>query len=248
MFLSIPVNNYVDPIAKLLGTWLADINVWSIIVRLVLAVILSGIIGLERAVKRRAAGFRTYILVCVSSAIIMMTNQFIFESYGQGDIARLGAQAVSGIGFLCAGTIIITSRNRIQGLTTAAGLWASTCMGLAIGIGFYTMAIIGCIVIVLSLSLLVYIETNIREHLSSFEIQVELVSSEKLQDFLKELRDHSFHVIAISKNIAYSGSNLTGYTMTLIKDLTKKDHHKKFHKDAIQWIQSIEYVNYVEEL
>lgn len=248
LYLSVEISkNYIDPIVQLLGDWLGDINVYSIITRLLLAVLLSGIIGVERATKRRAAGFRTYILVCVSSAIIMMTNQFIFESYGQGDIARLGAQAVSGIGFLCAGTIIITSRNRIQGLTTAAGLWASTCMGLALGIGFYTMAIIGCIIIVASLSLLGFFETSLREHLSSFEIQIEITSASKLHTFLDELRCKNFHIISISKNLAYAGSNLTGYTMMIFHE-TKKRKDRISHKQAIAWMQSFEYVSYVEEI
>ncbi|PRY82971.1 MgtC/SapB family protein [Alkalibacterium olivapovliticus] len=108
-----------------------------------MAVVVGGIIGLERDLKNHAAGFRTYILVCLGSTMVMMTNQFIFENYGLGDPARMGAQVISGIGFLGAGTIIVTNNNHVRGLTTAAGLWSAACIGLAIGIGFYEGALAG---------------------------------------------------------------------------------------------------------
>lgn len=90
----------IDPVVKFLGDWLDDVsNIWTILIRLILAVIFGGIIGLERASKRHAAGFRTYILVCLGATLAMITNQFICEKSGQGDYARLGAQVISGIGF-----------------------------------------------------------------------------------------------------------------------------------------------------
>ena len=138
---------YIDPITNWLGLEeiLGEISIWSIMVRFILAFLCSGLIGMERARRRHAAGFRTYILVCIGSMIAIFTNQYIFEVYGTGDVGRLGAQVISGIGFLGAGTILVTSRSQIKGLTTAAGLWVSACIGLAIGIGFYTVAIIGTI-------------------------------------------------------------------------------------------------------
>ncbi|MEC6748588.1 MgtC/SapB family protein [Marinilactibacillus sp. XAAS-LB27] len=108
-----------------------------------MAVVVGGIIGLERDMKNHAAGFRTYILVCLGSTVVMMTNQFISDTYLVGDPSRMGAQVISGIGFLGAGTILVTNNNHVRGLTTAAGLWSAACVGLAIGIGFYEGAIIG---------------------------------------------------------------------------------------------------------
>ena len=102
-----------------------ELNSVSIIARLCLAVLCGGIIGVERGRKGRPAGFRTHILVCLGSALAMMTNAYLIEYYGGGDPARLGAQVISGIGFLGAGTIIVTGRQQVKGLTTAAGLWAS---------------------------------------------------------------------------------------------------------------------------
>ena len=88
--------NIVDPIVKLIGGWSIEINIWSIILRLFLAVICAGIIGAERATKRHAAGFRTYILVCLGATIVIMTNQFIFATFNIGDIGRMSAQVISG--------------------------------------------------------------------------------------------------------------------------------------------------------
>lgn len=131
-------------------------GIGTIVLRLVLAALLSGLIGQEREHKNRPAGFRTHILVCVGSAIVMITSEFVFERY-KGvtnlDPARLGAQVISGIGFLGAGTIIRQGVN-VKGLTTAASLWATACVGLAVGIGFYEGAIVGAVIIYLTLILL----------------------------------------------------------------------------------------------
>ena len=136
------LSTIVDPISQLLGNWSFDINIWSILLRLVLAVLFGGAIGVERATKRHAAGFRTYILVCVGATLAMLVNQYTVVTFDSGDATRLGAQVISGIGFLGAGSILITSRSQVRGLTTAAGLWASACVGLAIGAGFYTAAVV----------------------------------------------------------------------------------------------------------
>ena len=96
-----------------------ELTLASIVLRILLAVFLGGVIGLERGMKNRAAGLRTYMLVCMGSCIVMVTNQYIYQAYGTGDPVRMGAQVVSGIGFLGAGSIIVTARNQIRGLTTA---------------------------------------------------------------------------------------------------------------------------------
>jgi putative Mg2+ transporter-C (MgtC) family protein len=131
-----------------------------IIVRLLIAGILGGIIGYEREHTNRPAGFRTHILVCVGSALVMVTSEFIFDRYRLSaniDPARLGAQVISGIGFLGAGTIIRDGFN-VRGLTTAASLWAVSCVGIAAGIGFYEGAIIATVLIFLTLIFLKKIE------------------------------------------------------------------------------------------
>lgn len=120
-----------------------EVTYISIIIRILAAFLLGGVIGMERGMKNRPAGLRTYMLVCVGSCLIMLTNQYIYQVFDTGDPVRMGAQVVSGIGFLGAGTIVVTKRNQIRGLTTAAGLWAAAAVGLAIGIGFYEAAVLG---------------------------------------------------------------------------------------------------------
>ena len=128
---------------------LNELNVITILVRVLLATFIGGLIGTERDMRQRAAGIRTHMLVCLGAAIVMMTNEYIHLEMGDGniDITRMSAQVVSGIGFIGAGTILVTRDNRIKGLTTAAGLWAAAALGLGIGIGFYEMAVIGAIAI-----------------------------------------------------------------------------------------------------
>lgn len=123
------------------------------VARLVLACILGGLIGYERENMHRPAGFRTNILVCVGAALVMITSEFIFKQYrgmANMDPARLGAQVISGIGFLGAGTIIREGFS-VKGLTTAASLWAVSCVGIAVGIGFYQGAVAATILIYLTL-------------------------------------------------------------------------------------------------
>ena len=138
---------------------LRDLNVLSVGVRLLLAMVFGGTIGFERGIRQRAAGLRTHMLLCVGAASTMLVSQFIYASYGVGDPARLSAQVISGIGFLGAGTIIVTRRNQVKGLTTAATLWATACMGLAVGVGFYECALIMYVILIFIL-LLVNVPTS----------------------------------------------------------------------------------------
>ena len=143
---------------------LQELNVVSIAFRICLAMVLGGVLGLERGRKNRPAGFRTYILVCLGAAVVMMTNQYVFLKYDASDPTRLGAQVISGIGFLGAGTIILTGRNQIKGITTAACLWTAACCGLAIGVGFYVGAIMVGVSIVFVLTALHKIDIWVKRH------------------------------------------------------------------------------------
>ncbi len=131
----------------------------AIVIRLVLAAIFGGIVGMERETVNRPAGFRTHILVCVGSALIMMTSMNLFYLFppGSADPGRIAAQVVSGMGFLGAGTILREGVN-IKGLTTAASLWAIAGMGLALGAGMYVQAGVGTLIIFLTLTLLNRVE------------------------------------------------------------------------------------------
>ena len=237
--------NLIDPFTKLTGfEWLQGINIWSIIIRLVLSILIGGLIGLERAFKHRAAGLRTHILVCVGATVAMLTNEYINLVTGTGDGARLGAQVISGIGFLGAGTIMFTSRNQVKGLTTAAGLWACACLGLAIGVGFYTLAIIAFIIVIGVFSLLPSIEKQMTIKSKRFNIHIEFTCRENLKEFITAARQLDFKVTSVEYNPAYSHSGLSVYTIELRVTNNKKIPHTKY----IEEFQKYSYVNYVEEI
>ena len=166
-----------------------ELTLLSVFVRILTAIVLSGAIGMERGMKNRPAGLRTYMLVCIGACIVMMTNQYTVQLFGTGDPVRMAAQVVSGIGFLGAGTIIVTSRTRIKGLTTAAGLWASACVGLAVGIGFYEVALIGAVSIFIILMLLHIWDNFMRRNTRALELYIELKPNISLGEFLQNVRN-----------------------------------------------------------
>ncbi|MGL4772661.1 MAG: MgtC/SapB family protein [Clostridium sp.] len=174
---------------------LNNLNIASILLRLILALICGGVLGFERGIKKRPAGFRTYMLVCVASALVMITNEFILKQYPNVDPSRMGAQVISGIGFLGVGTIIVTGKNKVKGLTTAAGLWASACIGLAIGIGFYVGAILGCIIIFIAMDLLNGVEKYITSSRYEFSIYVEFGSIVDMEKFLVYVKEQSLEIL-----------------------------------------------------
>ena len=165
-------------------TWLA------VILRIIVSFVLGGMLGMERGLKQRPAGLRTYMLVCVGACLIMLTNEYVVQVYGSGDPVRMGAQVVSGIGFLGAGTIIVTRHNQNKGLTTAAGLWAAAAVGLATGIGFYEAAIVGAVVIFITLSVLSNLDDRMHRKTDHFEAYVELPASVSLGMLMDALRTH----------------------------------------------------------
>ena len=167
---------------------LREVTYLAVLLRIVTAFLLGGALGMERGLKQRPAGLRTYMLVCVGSCMIMLTNQYIFQVFGSGDPVRMGAQVVSGIGFLGAGTIIVTKHSQIKGLTTAAGLWSAAAVGLATGIGFYEAAVLGSIVIFLTLTLLSRLDNRMHQKSRYFDIYVELPREVNLGTFIHDLR------------------------------------------------------------
>ena len=135
----------------------------QMMIRLVLAALLGGIVGIEREIHAKAAGFRTHILVCIGSCLIMLTSMHMFDIYkglGNADPGRIAAQVVSGIGFLGAGTII-RSRASVLGLTTAASLWAVAGIGLAVGSGLFTVSIFTTVLIIGSLLILSKVQDKV---------------------------------------------------------------------------------------
>lgn len=244
------INRMVDPLVKLLGengSWLSEITFSSVIIRLLLAILCGGVLGAERAMKRHAAGFRTYILVAVGAAIAGFTNQFINESFPTSDVGRIGAGVVTGIGFLGAGTILVTSRNKIKGLTTAAALWACGCMGLAIGHGFYTLGLAASIIIFLILSVTPPIENYFIDRARSFTLHVELDARTNLKDLINYLRANSYTITNVEHNLAYASSGLSVYTISLVAPYIKGKRAVS-QQIICSMVNDLPYVNYAEVL
>ncbi len=174
-------------------------NYIEIIIRLVLAVIFGGIIGVERSGTNHDAGLRTHILVCLGSASVMIMSESITATFG-GDVMRIGAQVVSGIGFLGAGCILVHGK-RIRGLTTAAGLWATACLGLVIGSGFYFIATVMSLLIVGAM-LVLHPVTKYLQKKSSKKVCKIKIYPEKPEDFgnaYKYITEGAFHITAMSR-------------------------------------------------
>ena len=170
---------------------LRDVTLASVTVRMLLAVLCGGIIGLERAYKRRPAGFRTHILICLGAAITTLTSQYLYLNlHYYTDMARLGAQVVAGIGFIGAGTVIVTGRQEVKGLTTAAGLWASAIIGLTIGGGFYEGALLATGLVFFAESVLSRLEYRMLDHVPEINLYMEYADKSSLEEVLRLFREN----------------------------------------------------------
>ncbi len=186
---------------------ITEYNTASVLFRLALAVIFGGLIGIERGRKRRPAGFRTHMLVCLGAAMTMLISQHLWLEGYTTDLARLGAQVVSGIGFLGAGTILVTGRHQIKGLTTAAGLWASASIGLAIGAGFYIGALFAFVFVLLAITVFSRLEARLIASARNMNLYVEYADSETLGRVIDNLKKLNVKIydVEITKNRASEG-------------------------------------------
>lgn len=182
------------------------VQITSGISRILLAALCGALIGMERGRKHRPAGLRTHMLVCIASALVMVTNEQLIYVYGTGDPTRMGAQVVSGIGFLGAGTILTDRQNRIRGLTTAAGLWASACVGLAVGSGYYVGGILSSLFILVIFTKFVGIEKHIVKKSRVMEIQVQFENAKSLNNFISVLTSNDCKVVSFENT--GDGANL----------------------------------------
>ena len=222
---------------------LREITHLAIVLRVVIAVLCGGAIGLERGLKNRPAGMRTYMLVCVGSCLIMLTNQYLFQVTQTGDPMRLGAQVVSGIGFLGAGTIVVTRHNQIKGLTTAAGLWSAAGVGLALGVGFYEAALVAGLAIFVVLTLLQRWDDRMHSKTRVLEVYVELAEGVTIGAFIRGVRELELEISNIQMEQEVSAeSNSRGLVATL------KAQKRCSHTMLMDQIRTIGGVRYLEEL
>ena len=175
---------------------LRDVTLLSVAVRMLLAVLCGGAIGIEREYKRRPAGFRTNILICLGAAMTTLTSQYLYLVMGLfTDMARLGAQVVAGIGFIGAGTIIVTRRQRVKGLTTAAGLWVAAIIGIAIGSGFYEGGIATTLLVLLAELVFSRLEYRILANAPEINLYIEYRDRATLDELLHLYREQGLKVV-----------------------------------------------------
>ena len=220
-----------------------EVTYGAIALRIAAAFLLGGIIGMERGMKNRPAGLRTYMLVCVGSCLIMLTNQYIYQVFDTGDPVRMGAQVVSGIGFLGAGTIVVTKRNQIRGLTTAAGLWAAAAVGLAIGIGFYEGAVLGGGAIYIVLTVMHRWDDRMHRNSRIMEIYVELSASVALGSFIRSVRSLELEIDNLQLDHSEPAEDGIRSFVVTLKSKSKRNHEILFNS-----IRAIDGVAYLEEL
>ena len=221
---------------------LREVTYLAIGLRILAAVIVGGLIGLERGLKNRPAGLRTYMLVCVGACLVMLTNQYMVQVYGTGDPVRMGAQVVSGIGFLGAGTIIVTRRNQIKGLTTAAGLWSAAGVGLALGVGFYEAALIGGFAVFFVMTLLQRMDNRMHSTTKRLDVCLELENKLSLADFLRQVRELSLEISNVERDNGTGEAGVRCYTATI------KAAKRCNHVELMDTIREIPGVVWVEEL
>ena len=233
----------MDPIVKLLGDWSDNVsNIWCIILRIGIAVILGAIIGWERATKRHAAGLRTFILVTLAGTVAMMLDKYIGST-----IYIISGITVIASAIISSNSTLYTSRSQIKGLTTSAGLWISSIVGLTLGAGYYTVTLIIYLILLFSLSLFPKLERYLKNKSNHFEIHLELKNAKYLQDFSTIIRELGIRIDDIEANPAYLNSGLSVYTISLS---VKSDELKKYktHAEIIEALKSLEYISHIEEI
>lgn len=168
---------------------LRELNAWTVLLRMGLSCVLSVLIGLERSAKNRPAGFRTHVLVCVAATTAALTSLYLLEVLQlPADVSRICAQIISGLGFIGAGTIIVTKKMTIKGLTTAAGLWTTGIIGLCIGNGYYELGILGTALVLLIELVLASLASRIQGR-PQFAIEVLYNEKTSLDHVLRYCKD-----------------------------------------------------------
>ena len=232
-----------------------QLNLLSVALRLCLAMVFGGVIGLERGKKGRAAGFRTYMLVCLGAALTMLLGQYLAAMQtgawadiwrvqgGTSDISRFSAQVINGIGFLGAGTILVTGHQEVKGMTTAACLWSSACMGLAIGAGFYECVLLGFLLIFLCVHVLPGVERFLMENARNMSLYIEFQSLDDISSIINCIKAHDAHIyeVEIDRGRTERGKNPSAvFTIRL--------NSRQRHSHVLADISALETVRMIDEI
>ena len=235
--------------------YMRELNTASVMLRLVLAVLFGGVIGLERGRKRRAAGLRTYMLVCLGAALTVLLSMYEYymvthpwaelaaEIGIRTDVSRFGAQVINGIGFLGAGTIIVTGRQEVKGMTTAAGLWASACTGLAIGAGLYECVFLAFLLISIVIRVLPQVETYIVENARNMNIYVEFESLDDVGDIISRIKSQDVQIYDVEIDHGREEKLRNPSAVFSIRL-----NHKQMHTQVLAAISELESVRTIDEI
>jgi putative Mg2+ transporter-C (MgtC) family protein len=227
---------------NLFGIDFLELNAATVVLRLVLAMVCGSILGIERSRKRRAAGMRTFILICTGSCLVMMISQFLNAAYAANtDLARMGAQVINGIGFICAGTILLTGNHKVTGLTTAASLWAAASIGLAVGAGFYLGAAVMCAVMLTAMLGFDGYQDRLGKKTFTFHIYVVAHDKPSISRLLQIFRDEAFSISEVSPA---PNDLLEGIAFICLL----RSNHKRSRKDTLSWLGTLPGVLHVEEV
>lgn len=234
-------------------------NIYRIIhitCRLLCALVFGGMIGLEREQKHKQAGFRTYMLVCLGAALTMLLSQYeavmintrwADTAHALGvntDVSRFGAQVINGIGFLGAGTIIVTGRQEVKGLTTAAGLWASACMGLAIGAGFYECVCLGFVMIFIVIKVLPPIEDAVVERGRNMNLYAEFSHVDDVHDIIACIKEQGIQIY----DVEIENGSTEGPTMHPHAVFTLRLPKNQPHTQLLSAISELSELYQIEEI
>lgn len=223
--------------------YLEEFNNVSVILRLVLSVIMGAVIGMERPFRRHDAGLRTFALVALGSCLATVVNIYLYKITGSADTSRIAAGVISGIGFIGVGSIIITSRREVRGLTTAAGLWVTAALGIALGSGMIYISIFTFFLAIITIRLLLLISNHTERTDRMLEIYIEAEDMHTVENVRKYMTENGFRIKTMEKHRdkAISGN---GLTVLLETDLMQKTDHSRVIKD----IEDIDGVAYIEEI
>lgn len=234
-----------DYIASLLGSWASTLNTPSILLRLGLSLVLSAIVGFERSSKRHSAGLRTFIIVSLAATTAAVLEMYFF-SLGSTS-PWICAAVIIGIAMLSGYSIFFSSKGQIKGLTTSAGLWTCGIIGIAIGLGLYTAALIAWVALLCGLSLFPVLEMYLKDKSNHFEVHLELKSKADLQNFTTTIRRLGMRIDDIELNPAYRNSGLSVYTVSFTISSQELKKYKR-HSQIIEALRSLDYIAFIEEM
>ncbi len=235
-----------DWISGLLGQWSGELNLGSVLFRLMLSLVLSAIIGCERSSKRHSAGLRTFILVSLVGTGTMLIDQYLMLFY-KSPLPVLSAAGVIGTATLSSNSVLFSSKSQIKGLTTSVGLWCCGVVGIALGAGMYTVALGLTLSMLACMSSLPALEKDLKDRSNHFEVHLELKNKSDLPDFVSTVRALGIRIDDIELNPAYLNSGISVFSVSFTIASQELKKYKK-HEDIISALRSLEYVYHIEEM